>query len=198
MFVVYVASNIFFDYLSLKFTLARVLESLKEKRYAWPFLKNALFAIFLFLSSQVVSCFLWIYKRQDPSFPTFANGIFRNFMEIALWPYAFVNGSGSTQITSEPFPGQLLITGTVFIPTIMLVSLFIIFSVFLKLTESIKQLLRSHKLDRFCRLFIRARVIGVFEPAEKLETFGYCNIALLALLDLSIVACAGALAARLI
>jgi len=197
LFVIYVSSNILFDYFSLKFTFSCVMQALATKRYAFLFIKNATFAVSLFLLSQIVSCVLWIYKRQDPSFPKFDNSILHNFLEIAIWPYAFVTGSGSTQITSDPFPGQLLITGTVFIPTILLVSLFIIFSIFLKLTEIIKRLLLSHQLDCLCRLFIRARLIGVFEPPEKVKSFGYCNLAFLALLDLSLVSGAGVIATRI-
>jgi hypothetical protein len=197
LFVIYVSSNILFDYFSLKFTFYCVVRALATKRYTYFFAKNALFAASLFSLSQIVSCILWVYKRQDPSFPKFENSIIRNFLEIATWPYAFVTGPGSTQITSDPFPGQLLITGTVFIPTIMLVSLFIIFSIFLKLTELIKKLLLSHQLDPLCRLFIRIRLIGIFEAPEKVNSFGYCNLAFLALLDLSLVSGAGVIATRI-
>jgi hypothetical protein len=188
MFVIYVSSNLMFDYLSLKFTFSCVMEALETKRYVFPFFKNAMFAVSLFFLSQIVSCVLWVYKRQDPSFPKFDQGILQTFAEIALWPYAFVTGPGSSQITSEAFPGQLLITGTVFIPTIILVSLFIIFSSFLKLTEVIKKLLLSHQLDRFCRAFLLVRLIGIFESQKKVESFGYCNLAFLALLDVSLAA----------
>jgi hypothetical protein len=197
MFVIYVLSNLLFDYYSLKFTFSYVMEALQTKRYVLPFFKNAMIAVFLFFLSQIVSCILWVYKRQDPSFPKFDQSILQTFLEIASWPYAFVTGPGSSQIISDVFPGQLFITGTVFIPTIMLVSLFIIFSSFLKLTEIIKRLLLSHQLDRLCRLFLRVRLIGVFEPPTKIESFGYCNLAFLALLDLSLVAGVGVLAARI-
>jgi hypothetical protein len=164
------------------------MEAIETKRYVFPFFKNAMFAASLFFLSQIVSCVLWVYKRQDPSFPKFDQGVLQTFAEIALWPYAFVTGPGSSQITSEAFPGQLLITGTVFIPTIILVSLFIIFSSFLKLTKIIKKLLLTHQLDRFCRVFLLVRLIGVFEPPEKVERFGYCNLAFLALLEASFTA----------
>jgi hypothetical protein len=173
------------------------MEALATKRYATPFIKNGMIAVSLFLLSEIISCILWIYKRQDPSFPTFDGNILRSFLEIALWPYAFVTGAGSAQITSGMFPGQLLITGTVFIPTIMLVLLFVTFSCFLKLTEIAKKLLLSYQLDRLCRLFLRVRLVGVFEPPEKLKGFGYCNLAFLALLDLSLVTGAGALVTRI-
>jgi hypothetical protein len=197
LFIIYVSSNILFDYLSLRFTFSCVMEALETKRYAAIFAKNVAFSTFLFSLSQVVSCILWVYKRQDPDFPKFDNSVFYNFVEVTLWPYAFVTGPGSSQITSDPFPGQLLITGTVFIPTITLVFLFVLFSVFLKITESIKMLLRSHKLDRLCRLFIRAKLVGLFEEPKKLEGFGYCNLAFLALLELSLASGAGAIVSRI-
>lgn len=196
--IAYVSFNLLFDYLSLKFTFFCVLEALATKKYAASLLKSASFAVALFLLSQAISCIFWIYKRQDPYFPKFDNGIIQNFLEIALWPYAFVTGPGSTQITSDPFPGQLLITGTVFIPTTMLISLFVIFSTFLKLTEQAKQALLSRKLDSLCRRFIKVSLIGIFQPPEKVESFGYCNLAFLALLNLLFTSIFGAVIARII
>jgi hypothetical protein len=197
LFTVYVSSNILFDYFSLRFTFSCITEALATKKYASIFAKNVAFASFLFLLSQLVSCFLWIYKRQDPTFPKFDKGVFYNFVEITLWPYAFVTGPGSSQITSDPFPGQLFITGTVFIPTITSVLLFVIFSAFLKITASLKTLLRSHKLDRLCRLLIRVKLVGLFETPEKLQSFGYCNLAFLVLLELSLASGVGAIFGRL-
>jgi hypothetical protein len=185
LFVIYVTSNVLFDYLSLKFTFSYLMQSLETKRYTSSFFKNAMVAVSLFLLSQVVSCFLWVYKRQDPSFPKFDQGIIHNFLEIALWPYAFVTGPGSAQIVSAVFPGQLFITGTVFIPTIMLVSLFIIYSCFLKLTEVIKKLLLSHRLDEYCRLFLLVTLMGILDP-RKVKKFGYCDLALIVLFNLSL------------
>jgi hypothetical protein len=196
MFLIYVTSNVLFDYLSLKYTFSYVMRSLETKKYASNFLKNASVAVLLFILSQIVSCLLWIYKRQDPSFPKFDQGIAFSFLEIALWPYAFVTGpAGSAQIVSAVFPGQLFITGTVFIPTIMLVSLFVLFSCFLKLTESIKKLLLSHRLDKFCRVFLLVTLVGILDP-KKVRTFGYCNLAFLVLFNLSLAVGARAAIAR--
>lgn len=197
LFVMYVSSNLLFDYFSLKFTFSSILKALETKKYASLFIQNAFIATSLFLLSQILSCIFWVYKRQDPSFPKFDQGILHNLLEIALWPYAFVTGPGSSQITSDLFPGQLLITGTVFIPIIILVSIFIVFSAFLKMTELLKRLLLTHQLDRLCRLFLRVRLVGILEPPERIKSFGYCNLAFLALLDLSLVSVAGALATRL-
>jgi hypothetical protein len=197
LFIGYVSSNLLFDYFSIKFTFSSVTRALATKRYVFLFTRNAMVAGSLFFISQIISCVFWVYKRQDPSFPKFGQNALANLSEIALWPYAFVTGQGSSQIVSEPFPGQLLITGTVFIPTITLVLLFVIFSLFLRLTELAKTVLLSHKLDGFCRLFLRVRLVALFEPPRRVKTFGYCNLAFLALLDLALVSVAGAFAARI-
>lgn len=197
LFVIYVSSNILFDYISLRFTFSCIIEAIETRRYTSTFIKNISFAALLFLVSQVISCILWIYKRQDPSFPTFNNSMFYNFLEVSLWPYAFVTGPGSSQINSEPFPGQLLITGTVFIPTVTVSLVFVIFSAFLKVAELIKMTLRSHKLDQICRLFLMAKLIGIFEPQKTLKSFGYCNLAFLALLELSIASGAAIMLSRI-
>jgi hypothetical protein len=196
--IAYVSFNLFFDYLSLKFTFSCVLDALATKKYTASLLKSTAFAIILFLLSQAISCIFWIYKRQDPSFPKFDDNILRNFLEISLWPYAFVTGPGSTQITSDPFPGQLLITGTVFVPTTIFILLFVLFSAFLKLTGQVKQALLSHKLDPLCRRLIRVSLIDIFQPPEKVESFGYCNLAFLALLNLFITSIFSAVIARIL
>jgi hypothetical protein len=197
LFIGYVSCNLLFDYFSLKSTFSFVMRAIETKKYVSLFAQNAMVAVALFLISQIVSCVFWVYKRQDPSFPTFSQNAFHNILEVALWPYAFVTGQGSSQIISDLFPGQLLITGTVFIPTMTLVLLFIVFSLFLKLTETIKTVLLSHKLDRFCRLILRVQLVGLLEPSRKLKSFGYCNLAFLALLNLSLVSMAGAIVARI-
>src|ERR1043166_8559300 len=62
MFLIYMSSNILFDYLSLKFTFYCVIEALTTERYTFLFMKNAAFACSLFVLSQIVSCILWVYK----------------------------------------------------------------------------------------------------------------------------------------
>ena len=62
------------------------------------------------------------------------DSLLQNFWDISLWPHSFVSHYGATDVTGQLLPGQLLITGTVFFPTIVLVSIFDVFSVFLKMT----------------------------------------------------------------
>lgn len=197
LFIIYVGSNIFFDYNSLRVTFSNFLAAQATGRYAYFFVRNLLTMLALFVPSQIVSCILWIYKREDPAFPALQGNLLHQFMEITTWPYAFATGPHATQIVSHLFPGQLLITGIVFFPTILLVSLFVIYSAFLRLTKAIKKVLLSHKLDKLCRTFLRIRLIGIFEPDKKKKGFGYCNLAFLGLLDLAIVATIGVLASQL-
>jgi hypothetical protein len=198
LFVIYVGSNIFFDYNSLRITFSNFLAAQATGRYAYFFVRNLLTVFALFVPSQIVSCTLWIYKREDPAFPALQGDLLHQFMEITTWPYAFATGPNATQVVSDPFPGQLLITGIVFFPTILLVSLFVVYSAFLRLTKTIKKVLLSHKLDKLCRTFLRVRLIGIFEPDKKKKGFGYCNLAFLGILDLTIMTTFGVLASKLI
>lgn len=197
LFVIYVGSNIFFDYNSLRVTFSNFLAAQATGRYAYFFLRNIFTVSALFVPSQAISCILWIYKRENPAFPTLQGNLLHQFMEITTWPYAFATGPNAAQIVSDLFPGQLLITGVVFFPTILLVSLFVVYSAFLRITEAVKKVLLSHKLDKLCRTFLRIRLIGIFEPDKKKKGFGYCNLAFLGLLDLTIVTAIGALASHL-
>jgi len=196
LFVTYVGSNVFFDYNSLRVTFSNFLAAQDTGRYAYFFVRNLVTVLALFIPSQIISCILWVYKRQDPAFPALQGNLLHQFIEITTWPYAFATGPNATQIVSDLFPGQLLITGIVFFPTILIVSLFVIYSVFLRLTKAAKKALLSHKLDKLCRVFLRVRLIGIFEPDEKKRGFGYCNLAFLGLLDLTIVTMIGVLASR--
>jgi hypothetical protein len=197
LFVIYVASNIFFDYNSLRITFSNFMRAQATGKYVYYLTRNVITVFALFIPSQIVSCVLWIYKRETPNFPDLQGDLFHQFLEITTWPYAFVTGPEATQIVSDLFPGQLLITGIVFFPTILLVSLFVTYSAFLRLTKAIKRLLLSHELDKLCRAFLRIRLIGIFEPDEKKKGFGYCNLAFLGLLDLAIVTTIGIIASQL-
>ncbi|MCG6207326.1 hypothetical protein LPW26_21990 [Rhodopseudomonas sp. HC1] len=198
LFVLYVSSNVVFDLLSLRFTLSCLLQALETKRYIALLLKNIFVAILLFFGAQTASCMLWIYKRQDPNFPKLEGNFLQQFAEITTWPYAFVTGPGSTEINSLLFPGQLLITGTVFIPTTLLILALIVFSSFLKATEFTKKFLLSRKWDSLCRILVRVRLVGLLEPPEKVRSFGYCNLAFVAFLDLLIVSIVSAVVSHMV
>jgi hypothetical protein len=148
--------------------------------------------------AQFVSCVLWVYKRKSPDFPALDGNFLHRFLEISSWPYAFVTRPDATQFFSVKFPGQLLITGIVFFPTLIIVTMLIVYSIFLKLAELAKSQLISRKLDNLCRLILRINLIGIFESAESVKGFGYCNLAFLVLLNGSLVALFGALVSRLV
>lgn len=194
--VIYVISNIVFDYLSLRYSLANVMDAKKTGRYVFYFLKDVAIATVLFLMSQAVSCVLWVLKRQRSEFPSFDEGLFNQFVEITLWPYAFVSGQGSSVIVSDPFPGQLLITGTVYFPTIMLGTLFLIFTLFLAAARAIKRFLISRQLDKICRLFLKVHLVGMFNPEAIGNKFRYCNYAFMALLNIGLITTISVLASR--
>ena len=194
--VIYVCSNIIFDYFSLRYSLANVMDAKRTGRYIFYFLKDAGIATALFLMSQAVSCVLWVLKRENSSFPAFDDGLFNQFVEIALWPYAFVSGEGSSTIVSDPFPGQILITGTVYVPTIALGIMFLVFTVFLGFTRAVKRFLISRQLDRVCRLFLKVHLVGMFKPDAVGNQFRYCNYAFMALLNISFITGISVLASR--
>lgn len=201
LFLAYVSSNIFFDYNSLRITFSNFAKARASRRYVYYLSKNLLSVSGPFFLAQIVSCVLWYYKRRDPTFPALDDDLLHKFMEISLWPYSFatsVNSSGLAQLSSTRFPGQLLITGIVFFPTVMLVATLLVYSAFLNLTQLTKSLLISHKLDNLCRAILRVRLIGIFEEAGRVRGFGYCNLAFLAVLDLSLVALVGALFSRFV
>ncbi len=193
---IYVISNIVFDYLSLRYSLANVMDAQITGRYVFYFLKDSAIATVLFLMSQAVSCVLWVLKRQSGDFPSFDDGLLNQFIEITLWPYAFVSGQGSSVIVSDPFPGQLLITGTVYFPTIMLGVMFLVFSLFLAVARVIKRFLISRQLDKICRLFLKVHLIGMFNPEVVGNKFRYCNFAFMALLNIGFITTIGVLAGR--
>lgn len=193
---IYVLSNIIFDYFSLRYSLFHVIQAQKTKRYVFFFLKDIVVATILFFMSQAVSCVLWVLKREDSGFPVFDDGLLSQFFEITLWPYALVSGQGSSAIVSVPFPGQLLITGTVYFPTLMLGILFVVFTSFLMIVRAIKRFLISRQLDRICRLFLKVHLVGMFNPEVVGNKFRYCNYAFMALLNISFIAAMGVLASR--
>lgn len=193
---IYVLSNILFDYFSIRFTLHHLMKAKKSGKYIHCFLIDLLVASALFVVSQIVSCVLWVLKRDNPSFPELTGGILNNFVEITLWPYGFVSGQGASEIVSPLFPGQLLITGTVYFPTLMLGLLLILYSVFLLITRAIKEFLISHQMDRICRVFLKVHLVGMFDLKNVEGQFRHCNYAFLALLNLSFVTAIGLVANR--
>ena len=193
---VYVISNIVFDYISLRYSLSHAIQAQETRRYVYFFLKDMVAATVLFLMSQSVSCVLWVLKRDNSDFPDLGESLFDKFIEITLWPYAFVSGQGAAEIISPLFPGQLRITGTVYFPTLILGTLFVVFALFLLVARTIKRFLISRQLDRICRLFLKIHLVGMFNPSNVGNQFRYCNYAFMALLNISFITSISVLASR--
>jgi hypothetical protein len=124
---VYIISNSIFDILSIYFTV-KYLEKIRENPRATVaivhLLKSLSYAFVFFLSSQLISNLIWPLKTN------ISVSLVDRILSpaIALWPYAFVLDARSSppQFLHPIFPGQLLITGTVLLPTLVVVLLFIV------------------------------------------------------------------------
>lgn len=194
MLIVYVMTNVLCDLVSIRFTIAHLTKAQHTKRYLFYFAKDGLVASAVFAISQLISCLLWVYKRENPNEPKFEDGIISAMVDITFWPYSFFSpGTVPPQMTSELFPGQLIITGTVFFPTIVLIILFIVFSLFLNVAYTVKKILVYANLDRICRKFLRLNISTMFQPIERMRSFGYCNVAMISILNLCFAGGIGAL-----
>lgn len=197
MFLAYVTANVVFDLLSLSFTLSHVIAAQRTNKYFTYLFRDVVTAFLFFMLSQLVSCALWILKREETDFPVFENGVMSSFFEITFWPYAIITDLQAGESVGALFPGQLLITGTVFYPTILLILTSIVFYTFLRLTFLIKQFLLSRNLDKFCKFLLKVKLITVFNPEEKIVQFGWCNVALLSFLNFGLTTLLAAAIAQL-
>jgi hypothetical protein len=143
---VYIASNAVCDILSIAYAVKQLDTVRQDPRLsvaAIAVMKTLGCSFVFFIISQIVSNVIWPYKTN--LHVPLEDRIFS--LTIALWPYAFVFDAGS-----EPrylpliFPGQLLITGTVFLPTLLSVALFMFFSATIFLTSLIKRALTRYNL----------------------------------------------------
>lgn len=198
LFLMYVTSNVVFDYISLRFTFSHITKAKETGKFVFYFFRDAMFATGLFLLSQTVSCVLWFLKREEANLPASDLGIIGNFLEITLWPYAFVSGESSLEIVSDFFPGQLIITGTVFFPTIMLSTIFLVYSVFLYSTRAIKTFLISRQMDKICRVFLKVNLTAMFVNPSNEQTFHYCNYAFIFLFNTLMIASLSAIISNVI
>jgi hypothetical protein len=126
---VYILTNSFCDIATIYFT-TKHLDQLKLNprlsTAAVTLIKNLGYSFVFFLLSQLVSNLIWPLKT-NVNIPV----LDRLFSPaIALWPYAFILDANlsSPQYFRPIFPGQLLITGTVFLPT-LIIALIFVFSV---------------------------------------------------------------------
>jgi hypothetical protein len=136
------ATNVVTDFLSLAITfvlLGKVINSLNTRRYTNVVLYAAIdltCAFLLFVCSQLVSNILYPLAITNP--PANYNPF---SIDAALMPYAFLKGVEGPTVTyfNFTFPGQLFITGTVFIPTLVSMGLVTSFSIILLIGEYVKK-----------------------------------------------------------
>lgn len=144
----YIASNSIFDICSIYFTIRHLRKIQEQPRLStatFYLLKNLGYCFVFFLLSQIFSNVIWPLKTNLPI--PWADRFFSP--AIALWPYAFIINAR----TSPPeylhliFPGQLLITGTVFLPTLIAVLLFVVSAAMTRVLQPLKKLIIAEDLQ---------------------------------------------------
>jgi hypothetical protein len=144
---VYILSNSVFDILSIYFTIKH-LQRIHDRPNAMVAIvqlsKNLGYCLVFFLLSQTVSDLIWPLKTNIdvPVAERFFNPA------VALWPYAFILDAASVSPRYLPviFPGQLLITGTVFLPALLSLMIFIVWAITNHALAPIKRRLIAYDL----------------------------------------------------
>jgi hypothetical protein len=170
MIFVYIFSTATFDILSIYVTL-RHIERIKRSPgtfvAALLVSRNLAFASLFFCMSQVVSNVIWPLKTNTEV--PFTSRVFSP--AITLWPYAFVfdTNSASPEYMQPFFPGQLLITTTVFLPTVIVMLLSLVFLISIYVLGGVKRQLIAHNL-------VPLRIQVTLGPGEKsMAQFGWLN-----------------------
>ena len=150
MILVYILSGSFFDIWSIYFTVKH-LRKIKQSPRAFVALgylvKNIAYSFAFFCCSQAISNLIWPIKTNvDVSL---FNRIFSP--GIVFWPYAFTvdSTSASPQYLHPIFPGQLLITGTVFLPTLVVPFLAVFLLILVNILALLKRYLIANDLTQF-------------------------------------------------
>ena len=186
-FISYVVSNAIFDYFSLKITFSNMRKAEKSGKYLRYFSLDLVIATIIFCISQAFSCILWLLKRDTYDNSSlnnedFGSSLFEAFVDISLWPYTFFNNANTDIVDSQFFlPGQMLITGTIYFPTMIVAIIFITYYIFFKFSHSIKSILFSinrSTFEKICTGLVILRGINV----QEARTLGICNVALLGVL----------------
>ncbi len=123
--LVLVSVNVITDLCSLTITfihLTKVSTALSERKLDWAIIwliADIVIASALFLISQLVSNYLYPLALDNPPLDYDMWSI-----NAALMPYAFIESASSGNVNFYPFtfPGQIFITGSVFFPTIISMS----------------------------------------------------------------------------
>jgi hypothetical protein len=110
-------------------------------------LKNLAYSFVFFCFSQLVSNLIWPLKT-NVDIPLLSRFV---SPAIVLWPYAFVldASSSSPQYLLPIFPGQLLITGTVFLPTLIIVLLFMFSILSIRIVGVLKRSLLAYNVRAY-------------------------------------------------
>ena len=124
--LVLVGINVITDLCSLTITfihLSKVSRALSARKLDWAIIwlmADIVIASVLFFISQLVSNYLYPLALENPPLNYDMWSI-----DAALMPYAFIESANSGDVNFYPFtfPGQIFITGSVFIPTIVSTSL---------------------------------------------------------------------------
>lgn len=150
MILIYILSSSFFDIWSIYFTIKH-LRKIKQNPRAIVALgylsKNIAYSFIFFCCSQAISNLIWPIKTNiDVS-------LFDRIFSPAIifWPYAFTldSTSASPQYLHPIFPGQLLITGTVFLPTLVVPLLAIFLLIMMNILALLKRYLIANDLTQF-------------------------------------------------
>lgn len=144
---VYILTNSICDVFSIYFTVRHIDQIRQNPRLGVAtalLLKNLTYSFGFFLLSQLVSNLIWPLKT-NINIPLPDRLI---SPAIALWPYAFVldASSSSPHYLNPIFPGQLLITGTVFLPTLIIVLLFIFSVLSIEIVRPLKEFMIARNM----------------------------------------------------
>lgn len=172
--MIYVGSNSIFDYLSIKYTL----KHLDRVHGIRSFIKygfiDITYAILFFIGNQSISCVLWYLKRREQDVMlTF--DIIREFIDITLWPYAFVSNTQTGEMIGALFPGQLLITGTVFVPTLVIWCMISMYVILIGLSGAIKAFFRREATQRFCYKYLLYSGVNASNSEDGMK-ISFCNV----------------------
>ena len=174
--ICYIITNAVSDSLSIYFTFKNLEKIVESGRVLFYGAFDLFLAVLFFVPNQIVSCFLWYVKRAENNVE-FTGNVFATFFDLTLWPYALVGNVETNTAIGQLFPGQLIITGTVFFPTIALVSVMILYRLFLIFSYYIKKMLIYMGIDELCKKYLEMNSISPFQMQPS-GGFGYCNAAL--------------------
>ncbi len=172
----YIGLNAIADTLSIYFTFYNLEKITKTGRVFFYGAFDFFLATIFFVPNQIASCFLWYVKRAENNIE-FTGNLFATFFDLVFWPYALVGNVEANTTIGQLFPGQLIITGTVFFPTIAMISVLFLYRIFLTVSYYVKKALIFVGIDEFCKKYLEMNSISPFQFQPD-GSFGYCNAAL--------------------